>query len=163
MFLLYSCWPLPKEWILYLAVNRVSWSSSSFLLSASQVYSFRSSQGKLIFCDHRSSSYQIRMSQSCGVFTVKEISLSVSDRHSQAYLWGLDKVLWTGPYAWWIVEGAVNDNSVFPLTCVSEDGRGGCCTQEHLQLTSEGKFILSPGTTVKPRQEVTNTGAKPTE
>lgn len=38
------------------------------------------------------------------------------------------------------VEGAVNEDNVFPLICVSEEGRGACCTQEQLQLTSEGKF-----------------------
>lgn len=40
------------------------------------------------------------------------------------------------------VEKAVNEENVFPLICVSEEGRGGCCTQEQLQLTSEGKFSL---------------------
>lgn len=40
------------------------------------------------------------------------------------------------------VERAVNEENAFPLVCVSEEGRGGCCTQEQLQLTSEGKFGL---------------------
>lgn len=47
-----------KKRILYLAVNKMLWPPYSFFLSAGQVYSFRLSQGKLIFCDQKSSAYQ---------------------------------------------------------------------------------------------------------